>query len=186
MASGGLDLVLICSTLPPLLFPDCSFWTLSPGSPSLSPCSRSPLPRGWSTPQQVFLVLQWAFLWVFSMNLLHWKNSLLTLRVLALYQTRGRDPGICFLTRSPLVLPHLGARELFFLLHLKFLRSLTSQNPHLLSLLCCICFSSSPVEVFSFPLTSTTDVQCVIDGFYSLPRIWQTRTRYDMKMSLEF
>ena len=50
----------------------------------------------------------------------------------------------------------------------------------------CTCFSSSPVEVFSFPLTSTTDVQCVIDGFYSLPRILQTRTRYDMKMSLEF
>lgn len=183
MASGGLDLVLICSTLPPLLFPDCSFWTLSPGSPSLSPCSRSPLPRGWLS--RCFWSCS-VFLWVFSMNLLHWKNSLLTLRVLALYQTRGRGPGICFSTRSPLVPPHQGARKLFFLLHLKFLRSLTSQNPHLLSLLCCTCFSSSPVEVFSFPLTSTTDVQCVIDGFYSLPRIWQTRTRYHMKMSLEF
>ena len=52
---GGLDLVLICSTFPPLLLPDCSFWTLSSGNPSLSPCCRNPLPLRVKSPSAGFL-----------------------------------------------------------------------------------------------------------------------------------
>ena len=81
----------------------------------------------------------------------------------------------------------LGNSFFFFLLHLKFLRTLTSQNPHLLSLLRCTCFSSSPVEVFSFPLISTTDVQYVIAGFTVCYRYGRLVChRYEWKMSLEF
>lgn len=96
MASGGLDLVLICSTLPPLLFPDCSFWTLSPGSPSLS-LLQGPLPPRWSTPQQVFWSCSEPFSECFPWTscigrILCWPWEFLP------YIRPGRDPGICFLT----------------------------------------------------------------------------------------
>ena len=68
----------------------------------------------------------------------------------------------------------------FFLLHLKFLRTLTSQNPHLLSLLCCACFFLKSCRGVQFSADFHYRCSVCDSWFYSLLQIWQTSLPYNM------